>query len=450
MYQVLMFNPHYDDQFFISHFIKGLKLELRSAVDSQVPDTLARAFMLAWVQQEVLDDAKQKGPQTYGRTDTPASKFEAAPKPRIKVATGEFWKDRQLRDFRRANGQFFKCGEKYDPTHQCGQKATATVNLMEHGECPIQLSEEVLNLIEMHDIAIAEQLSLSLHAMSGSEGDNCLRLRAMVGNQVMLILVDSGSSNCFINANMIKRIQCTVKETTPMLVKVANGEYMQTSKIVPDLTWWSHGATFTTPMRVLDLGGYDAILGMDWLKLHSPMTTDWDKKFLSFPYQGKQVTLHGVPPTTDRQMKEIPVEQLAKWTKGNDVWVIAVIHSVPVLPDATTTPAYLASISSLLTEFSSVFFEPTELPPQRQYDHAITLKPDATPFNSRPYRYSPAHKDEIQRQVAEMLAAGIITPSMSPFASPVLLVQKRTDPGDFVWIIGALMRLQSRMYFQCM
>jgi hypothetical protein len=302
----------------------------------------------------------------------------------------------------------------------------------------------------MHDIAIAEQLSLSLHAMSGSEGDNCLRLRAMVGNQVMLILVDSGSSNCFINANMIKRIQCTVKETTPMLVKVANGEYMQTSKIVPDLTWWSHGATFTTPMRVLDLGGYDAILGMDWLKLHSPMTTDWDKKFLSFPYQGKQVTLHGVPPTTDRQMKEIPVEQLAKWTKGNDVWVIAVIHSVPVLPDATTTPAYLASISSLLTEFSSVFFEPTELPPQRQYDHAIALKPDATPFNARPYRYSPAHKDEIQRQVAEMLAAGIITPSMSPFASPVLLVQKRTDPGDFVWIIGALMRLQSRMYFQCM
>jgi hypothetical protein len=66
MYQVLMFNPHYDDQFFISHFIKGLKLELRSAVDSQVPDTLARAFMLARVQQEVLDDAKQKGPQTYG------------------------------------------------------------------------------------------------------------------------------------------------------------------------------------------------------------------------------------------------------------------------------------------------------------------------------------------------------------------------------------------------
>jgi hypothetical protein len=51
----------------------------------------------------------------------------------------------------------------------------------------------------------------------------------------------------FINANMLGRILCAFTETTPILVKVANGQYMQTSKIVKDLTWWSHGATFTTP-----------------------------------------------------------------------------------------------------------------------------------------------------------------------------------------------------------
>lgn len=34
--------------------------------------------------------------------------------------------------------------------------------------------------------------------------------------------------------------------------------------------------TMVTDMQVLDLGGYDAILGYDWLKLHSPMTCHWD------------------------------------------------------------------------------------------------------------------------------------------------------------------------------
>lgn len=76
-----------------------------------------------------------------------------------------------------------------------------------------------------------------------------------------------------------------------------------------------------------------------------------------------------------------------------------------------------------------MFAIPTELPPPRQYDHAIPLKPEAVLFNARPYRYSSAHKDEIERQVVEMLSAGIIVPSMSPFASPMLLVQKK----DGMW-----------------
>jgi hypothetical protein len=51
--------------------------------------------------------------------------------------------------------------------------------------------------------------------------------------------------------------------------------------------------------------------------------------------------------------------------------------------------------------------------------------------NARPYRYSPLHKDEIERQVAELLKAGLIVPSVSSFASPVLLVQKKDGTWRF-------------------
>jgi hypothetical protein len=71
------------------------------------------------------------------------------------------------------------------------------------------------------------------------------------------------------------------------------------------------------------------------------------------------------------------------------------------------------------------------LPPIRTYDHSITLIPGAVPVNSRPYRYSPLHKDEIERQVKELLEAGLITSSNSPFASPVLLVQKKDGSWRF-------------------
>ena len=52
-------------------------------------------------------------------------------------------------------------------------------------------------------------------------------------------------------------------------------------------------------------------------------------------------------------------------------------------------------------------------------------------MNSKPYRYSPGHKDEIERQVKELLDAGLISHSSSPFPSPVLLVQKKDGSWRF-------------------
>lgn len=111
---------------------------------------------------------------------------------------------------------------------------------------------------------------------------------------------------------------------------------------------------------------------------------------------------------------------------------MAIVHCSQ---DSTTVTDTLASssqeIDNLIAEFQDIFQEPKELPPPRAYDHTISLLPDAAPVNSRPYRYSPLHKDEIERQVKELLSAGLIIPSTSPFASPVLLVQKKDGSWRF-------------------
>ncbi|CAF4488755.1 unnamed protein product, partial [Rotaria sp. Silwood2] len=48
--------------------------------------------------------------------------------------------------------------------------------------------------------------------------------------------------------------------------------------------------------------------------------------------------------------------------------------------------------------------------------------PDAQSFNSPPFRYAPARKQIIEQTLNEMLDQGIISPSTSPWASPVILV----------------------------
>jgi hypothetical protein len=92
--------------------------------------------------------------------------------------------------------------------------------------------------------------------------------------------------------------------------------------------------------------------------------------------------------------------------------------------DMTDAEAEHPLLTHLLQQHGDLFDEPQGLPPVRVYDHRIHLLPDTAPVAVRPYRYPQLQKDELERQCALMLAAGIIRISTSPFSAPVLLVRK--------------------------
>lgn len=85
----------------------------------------------------------------------------------------------------------------------------------------------------------------------------------------------------------------------------------------------------------------------------------------------------------------------------------------------------------VLEEYAALFQEPTQVPPHREIEHSIVLKEGTESVNVRPYRYAYFQKAEIERQVNEMLMAGLIRQSTSPFSSPVLLVKKKDGTWRF-------------------
>lgn len=88
-------------------------------------------------------------------------------------------------------------------------------------------------------------------------------------------------------------------------------------------------------------------------------------------------------------------------------------------------------LQKVLGQFPEVFAEPTGLPPSPENEHSIVMKQDANPVSVRPFCYPQAQREEIEKQVAGMLAAGIIRDSNSPFSSPVLLVKKKNGSWRF-------------------
>jgi hypothetical protein len=196
------------------------------------------------------------------------------------------------------------------------------------------------------------------------------------------------------------------------------------------LKWWLQGHTFSTDARILEFRAYDLILGMDWLEHHSPMQCDWLNKKISFVHEGKMITLQGVLPQQVDQLAEISREQLLKLQKGDDLWTLVMLSQTSE-EEQCSIMELPSQIKDLIHEYEGLFKSPDELPPSRTFDHSISLLPDAVHVNCRPYRYPPQQKDEIEGQVAKMLNARLIVPSVSHFASPVLLVKKKDDSWRF-------------------
>uniref|UniRef100_J3NB79 Integrase catalytic domain-containing protein n=1 Tax=Oryza brachyantha TaxID=4533 RepID=J3NB79_ORYBR len=275
-----------------------------------------------------------------------------------------------LRAYRRAKGLCYRCGLAWSKDHTCS--ATVQLHVVQEVWDLLQLDESQDSEISS-DISISGELcALSKQALWGDTNHPTIQLHGWIQNLEVLMLVDSGSSHTFLAEHLANSLDGVTLLSPSISVKIADGGILRCDKQLPACKWCIQGVQFRTNMRILPLGCYDVILGMDWLDAHSPMAIDWVYKSNS-------------------------------WT-----------HVLQ-----------LQACTAEVTAYKDVFEDPVRLPPRRYCDHLIPLLPGARPVNIRPYRQTPGLKDEVERQVAEMLQSGIIQPSKSSLSSPVILVKKK-------------------------
>jgi hypothetical protein len=141
------------------------------------------------------------------------------------------WKEQQLRDIRKAKDLCYYCGEKFVPGHlqKCTKRAKPQVNALVVNDLGVELTNEILTQLEIEDALTAKMGQLSLNALFGTDSGDSLRIRALVQDKVMLILVDSESSHGFVSASFLLQTKIQSHEVSYMHVRVANGEVLLSS-----------------------------------------------------------------------------------------------------------------------------------------------------------------------------------------------------------------------------
>jgi hypothetical protein len=139
---------------------------------------------------------------------------------------------------------------------------------------------------------------------------------------------------------------------------------------------------------------------MDWLSKHKILIDCTKKSAKLTTPEGKEIKFVAEPVVTAKGVaNRAKVNQLDA-SQGSEVPVV--------------------------NEFTDVF--PEELPgmpPDRDIEFVINLKPGTTPIYNTPYRMATPELAELKKHIKELLEKGFIRPSSSPWGAPVIFVPKK-------------------------
>nr|XP_027120660.1 uncharacterized protein LOC113737665 [Coffea arabica] len=417
-----MKNPHLSEEYFVSSFISGLKDEIKTMIKMLRPTSLSETFELAVLQENALNllnhisHYKVSPISSFRNTHfkgRPVSTTEAEPR---RISAQEI-------QYRRNHGLCFKCGEKFGQGHQC---KLGHLNFLINDEGEESEFEDALGEQDETTGNPGQIMEMSLHTLSEALKRKTITLVGRLDGEEMLILVDTGSSDSYISSEKVIAFDIPYKLVNPFSVVFGNGACVTSKAICPKVVWGINQHRFCYDLKVMDLSGWDIVLGVDWMTQFSPITFDFHKLTIFLQDQGEAVHLHGQAEDCDLDL--IRGGDLRTFIEYKRQLCMSMRLGQGDLMQGNDIPA---GVQGIIEEFTDVFVAPSELPPARSIDHEIPLKPEVQPFKMKPYRYPHSQKREIEQQVKDMLQHGIIVHSNNPFASPVLLVKKKEGTWHF-------------------
>ena len=430
----------------MSLFIGGLKDEIGMPVRMFKPITLSDLFTMARMQEASLAATKPRYISSHSNARPshngsvfkegsmlpkpinkpllalPATKPSVINKPINRRLTQQEYADK------RAKNLCFYCDQKYTPGHKCEGQLFTLMVVPEVDE-----TDEFMECLDQEEIEESvQEPQISLNALTGVHNYKTLRIKGTVGKHKVHILVDCGSTHNFVDINVAKKLGCKITSTCPMAITVGDGYKVASSSVCKNFKWQLQGVEFCSDVMLLKLGGCEMVLGIQWLEAMGDMKFNFRKLMMEFVYKGHKMVMRGTPKSNlewmngKKQVQTVNYKEPSAELRSMQLCVYP-NSGVQLMRMDGLDSIESPQISAVVQQYSEVFEVPKELPPQRSHDHRIPLIEGAPPVNIRPYRHPPTQKDAIESMVAELLEAGVIRPSHSPFASPIVMVKKKDN-----------------------
>ncbi|GJY78556.1 putative reverse transcriptase domain-containing protein [Tanacetum coccineum] len=173
----------------------------------------------------------------------------------------------------------------------------------------------------------------------------------------------------------------------------------------------------------VELGSFDVIIGMDWLRrCHAVIVCD--EKLVQVPYGNETLTFCGNESSNGRESR-LTVISCSKaqeyMAKGCQVF----LAQISAKKEEDKSEGKQIKDVPIVRDFPDIFPEDLPgLPLARPVEFQIDLILGAAPVVRAPYRCT-LRKKGVREQLQELSDKGFIRPSSSPWGAPVLFVKKK-------------------------
>ncbi|GJV56622.1 putative reverse transcriptase domain-containing protein [Tanacetum coccineum] len=260
---------------------------------------------------------------------------------------------------------------------------------------------------------------------SGNPDANVVTGTFLLNNHYASILFDTGADRSFISTAFSPLINVAPTSLENCYdVELADGKLVEIDTIIRGCTLNFLGHPFNIDLMPVELGSFDVIIGMDWLRRYHAVIV-CDEKLVQIPYGNETLTFCGNESSNGRESR-LTVISCSKaqeyMAKGCQVF----LAQISAKKEEDKSERKQIKDVPIVRDFPEVFPEDLPgLPPTRPVEFQIDLIPGAAPVARAPYRLAPSEMKELSEQLQELSDKGFIRPSSSPWGAPVLFVKKK-------------------------
>ncbi|GJR93251.1 putative reverse transcriptase domain-containing protein [Tanacetum coccineum] len=241
----------------------------------------------------------------------------------------------------------------------------------------------------------------------------------LLNNRYASILFDTGADRSFVSTAFSSQISITPTALDHYYdVELADGRIIGLNIILRGCTLNLLNHPFNINLMPIELGSFDAIIGMDWLAKYQAIIV-CAEKIVRIPWGNETLTVHGDESNRGHEARL----HIISYSKTQEY----MLKGCPVFSAHVTTNEVKDKSEKkrledvpIVQNFPEVFPEDLPgLPPTRQVEFQIDLVPGAALVARAPYRLAPSEMKELSEQLKELSDKGFIRPNSSPWGAPV-------------------------------